>query len=208
MAEATGLIATLGQHILRTACADGSRWHAAHGVAVAVNISGHQLADPGFTDIAIRALDDAGLPAGGLILELTESCLIDTTSERAGLGHLRALQAIGVRIAIDDFGTGYSSLSYLATLPVDIVKLDRAFTQPLDDVATAEPNWAYTGAILDLIASLGLTAITEGIETPEQDHALRRLGCRYVQGYLYARPQPAAAIDRILHDGLTPPPHP
>jgi diguanylate cyclase (GGDEF)-like protein len=205
VAEATGLIATLGQHILRTACADGSRWHAAHGTAVAVNISGHQLADPGFTDTTTRALHDAGLPPTGLILELTESCLIDTSSERAGLKHLRALQASGVRIAIDDFGTGYSSLSYLATLPVDIVKLDRAFAHPRDDT-TGESNWAYTGAILDLIASLGLTAVTEGIETPEQDHALRTLGCRYVQGYLYARPQPADGIDRILRDRPASPP--
>ena len=202
VAEAAGMINALGEHLIRTACSVGSSWYADWGVAVTVNISGQQLKDPGFTDIVNRALTDYGLAADGLILELTESSLIDTAPDCGEHAHLRMLQAAGVRIAIDDFGTGYSSLSYLSDLPVDIVKIDQAFAHRASGGdATTEQNWAYTGAILHLIASLGLTAITEGVETAEQDRALRRLGCRYAQGYLYARPQSADDIDRVLAAG-------
>jgi EAL domain-containing protein (putative c-di-GMP-specific phosphodiesterase class I) len=103
-----------------------------------------------------------------------------------------------VRIAIDDFGTGYSSLSYVAQLPVDIVKIDKSFTRSLTAAHTADDDWTFTRAILQLVASLDKTAIAEGVETAGQAAALRALHCPLVQGFHYSRPVPADVIDRLL----------
>jgi EAL domain-containing protein (putative c-di-GMP-specific phosphodiesterase class I) len=107
-----------------------------------------------------------------------------------------------VRIAIDDFGTGYSSLSYVARLPVDLVKIDKSFTQTLGTAGQGSQDWAFTRAILRLVASLDKRAVAEGVETAEQAEALRMLRCPLVQGFYYSRPVPAADIDRTLSHPL------
>jgi len=197
VAEETGLINALGARVLRQACRDARRWQDAHSVFVSVNASGRQLDDPSFADMVIATLAHWGLRPASLVLELTESGLIDTRPHQQGWTQLNRLQKCGVRIAIDDFGTGYSSLSYLSQLPVDIVKLDKSLTQNRSD-AVARSGWAFTGAILEAIASLNRKVIAEGVETPEQAKALRELRCSFAQGYLYSRPMPATDIDQML----------
>jgi len=197
VAEETGLINAVGTRVLRQACRDARRWQDAHGVFVSINASGRQLDDPGFADMVLTAMSDAGLRPGNLVLELTESSLIDTRPHQPGWAQLNTLRQQGVRIAIDDFGTGYSSLSYLSQLPIDIVKLDKSFTQNRSDVVTRS-GWAFIGAILEAIGSLDRQVIAEGVETPEQEKALSDLQCSYAQGYLYSRPVPAGDIERML----------
>jgi len=191
IAEATGLIVPIGWWVLRRACLDARRWHTEYGLCVTVNVSGHQLRETDFVDAVLGILAETGLPGHALVLELTETTLIT-----AAVGGLDKLREHGVRVAIDDFGTGYSSLSYLVQLPVDILKIDRAFTgspgQP------AAHHWAFTRAILELADSLQLDTIAEGVETVEQAATLRALDCPYAQGYLYSRPVPAAQIDVLV----------
>ena len=129
IAEGTGIILPIGAWALRTACRDARRWYREHQISTSVNVSGRQLDDPGFADTVINALTDADLPGAALIIEITESTLV--TSSHTGVlhEHLLRLRAMGVRVAIDDFGTGYSSLSSVAELPIDIVKIDKSFTQ-------------------------------------------------------------------------------
>jgi diguanylate cyclase (GGDEF)-like protein len=201
VAEATGLINAVGEHVIRDACATARRWYDTYGVAVSVNVSGQQLNDPSFDNMVLGVLADNGMPGTSLILELTESSLVDTAPERSEFVALRRLRERGVRIAMDDFGTGYSSLSYISHLPLDVVKLDQSLAHDIGSGTTDAPNWAFTGAILQAISSLGLSAVAEGVETPEQDQALRRLRCPYAQGYLYSRPEPATTIDHILAHG-------
>ncbi len=197
VAEEAGLINGIGARVLRQACRDARRWQDAHGMFVSVNASGRQLDDPGFADMVIATLADGGLRPANLVLELTESSLIDTRPDQLGWTQLKRLRTHGVRIAIDDFGTGYSSLSYLSNLPIDIVKLDQSFTQNRNDGA-AQSGWSFIGAILEAIASLDRTVIAEGVETPEQATALRDLKCSFAQGYLYSRPVPATGVDQMF----------
>jgi diguanylate cyclase (GGDEF)-like protein len=188
VAEQSGLIVPIGWWAMRRACLDARSWYAEHGISVTVNVAAYQLREQDFAERVLDVLAETGLPPAALVLELTESAVVDAD---AGLDRLRA---VGVRVAIDDFGTGYSSLSYLARLPVDILKIDRAFTMPV----AAGPEWALTRAILDLAVSLGLTAIAEGVETEEQAEALRRLGCPLAQGFRYSPAVPASEIARLL----------
>jgi EAL domain-containing protein (putative c-di-GMP-specific phosphodiesterase class I) len=135
-------------------------------------------------------------------VEITEGSLVGATYTTART-HLQRLREHGVRIAIDDFGTGYSSLSYVAQLPVDIVKIDKSFTQSLASPTAADHDWAFTQAILQLVASLDKVAIAEGVETAEQAVALQALHCPLVQGFHYSHPVPAAVIDRLLARSVT-----
>jgi EAL domain-containing protein (putative c-di-GMP-specific phosphodiesterase class I) len=198
IAEDTGLILPLGGWVLRQACQDVRDWYHQHHVAVAVNISGRQLDDPGFVEEVLAALADAGLPGRALIIEITESNLVTTAHTDALYSHLQRLRAQGVRVAIDDFGTGYSSLSYVAKLPVDIVKIDKAFTHASDSTGVLSHDWAFTRAILQMVDSLHLLAVAEGVETAEQAAALRALHCPLAQGYHFARPVAKLVIDRTL----------
>jgi EAL domain-containing protein (putative c-di-GMP-specific phosphodiesterase class I) len=188
----------IGERVLRQACHDTSRWRRARPIAVSVNVSVHQLDDPRFADMVIDALAAAELPGDALILELTESILAPTAPEHPEFDHLNRLRGHGIHIAVDDFGTGYSSLAYIARLPVDMVKLDKSFIRERHEPDAAMPDWTFTGAILEAIASLGLQAIAEGVETVEQADALRAKGCPLAQGFLFARPAPATAIDDVL----------
>jgi diguanylate cyclase len=204
IAEDAGLIGAIGAWVLRRAVEDARRWYADHGVSVAVNVSGLQFQEPGFRDLVVDVLDENGMPGRALVLEITESSLVDTSGGEDYHRHLRELRERGVRVAIDDFGTGYSSLSYVARLPVDIVKVDKSFTQ---DSTGDRAGWAFINAILRLVESLDLVAIVEGVETSEQVEALRGLRCPLAQGFYFARPQTAQEIDRRLAAGAALAPH-
>jgi diguanylate cyclase (GGDEF)-like protein len=179
LAEETGLIVPLGRWVLREAARQAALW--AGAPYLSVNVASAQLEQPGFVDEVALALRDGGLDTARLMLEVTESSLVgDAEAER-----LQALRRLGIRLAIDDFGTGYSSLSYLRRFPMDVLKIDRSFTRD------ACNDSALLQAIVAMGESLGLVLIPEGIEEPEQADALRALGCRVGQGYLFGRPVPA-----------------
>ena len=202
LAEATGQILPLGRWILRTATHQAARWNVtrlAQGVApvkISVNVSAHQLRDPGFPDEVGKALTDAGLDAAFLMVEATESSLID----RAGtaLANLRTLTRRGVGVSLDDFGTGYSSLSYLRDLPVTALKIDKAF---VDGVPDEPRQTALVQGIIGIAKSLTLMVVAEGVETSQQRRALARMGADLGQGYLYARPMPVREATALMDEG-------
>jgi EAL domain-containing protein (putative c-di-GMP-specific phosphodiesterase class I) len=187
--------------VLATACAAAVGWQAgspAGGYHVNVNVSAGQLLSTNIVEDVASVLRTTGLRAGLLTLEITESVLMaDNATVAAQLAQLRGL---GIRLAIDDFGTGYSSLSYLDRLPVDILKVDKAFVDRLDEPSTRPP---LAGAIVGLGDLLGLDVVAEGIETSSQRHAMVDLGCRHGQGYLFSRP-----VDPDAFRALIDTPHP
>jgi len=202
IAEETGLIVPVGKWILCTACQQLAEWQAQFsalgGLKMAVNLSVKQLK----ADILLPQLDDAlnqaGITGESLTLEITENLLvqdIDTTSQL-----LKQVRDRGVHISIDDFGTGYSSLSYLHQLPVDSLKIDRAFVSP---EATDNRHRTIAEAVVALSNLLGLNAIAEGIETSEQLRWLQSLNCEYGQGYLFSQPLPVEGIEDLLTRGIT-----
>ena len=163
---------------------------------VSVNLSAHQLQEPDLVDDVSRALADSGLPPEALVLEVTESALIENLD--VTLPRLHALSGLGVRLAVDDFGTGYSSLSYLADLPVDLVKIDKSF---INRITPGAEGWAMVRGVIDLSRALGLVCTAEGVESEYQRSVLDALGCDNIQGYLFAAPASAAhvtqAFDRL-----------
>ncbi|GAA3391158.1 hypothetical protein GCM10020369_47990 [Cryptosporangium minutisporangium] len=197
VAEDSGLIVALGTWVLRQACRDAAPWHRDHGTRLAVNVSVHQLREADFAGVVRRALTDSGLPAAALSLEITESVLVGAGTQRTrAIAHLNELRAAGVVVAIDDFGTGFSSLAYLRTLPIDAIKIDRAFV-PCEQ--TEDPQQvALVRAIVELARGLGLGTVVEGVETPAQASVLKRLGCDLGQGFHYGRPAPADVISATL----------
>ncbi len=184
IAEASGQVRRIGEHVLREACRTVAAWRAdGVDVEVAVNVSAVQLTDPGFAGVVLRVLDETALPASSLTLEVTESQVLSEVATRHG--HLDALRALGVGISVDDFGTGYSSLAQLQRLPVTELKIDRSFTSQLSGEGAPSP---LVAGIVGLARGLGLRVVAEGVETPSQSAALRRMGCDRVQGYLFGRP--------------------
>lgn len=209
LAEDTGLIGPLGRWVLRTACAQATTWP--DHLAVAVNLSAAQFRHDDLVELVARTLDDAGLPATRLEIEITESLLMSNTEQV--LSTLRALSAMGVSIAMDDFGTGYSSLAYLWRFPFDKVKIDRAFTQHL---GSDEKVNLIVKSIISLAHSLEIRVNAEGVETEPQLQALKDQGCDEFQGFLLARPKPVEQLTHAsiadateamvdLLDGFTPP---
>jgi diguanylate cyclase len=195
IAEETGLIVPLGRMVLREACRQTQRWQRVHDapLTITVNVSGRQLADPDFVREVSAALAATGLTPAALVLEMTESVLIDDSE--GTLGRLAALKALGVRIAIDDFGTGYSSLAYLRRFPVDLLKIDKTF---IDEVGSGTAESPLPRAILGLGGALGMAVVAEGVETASQWERLREMGCELGQGYFLARPMPPADAERLL----------
>ncbi|MBB4693782.1 putative bifunctional diguanylate cyclase/phosphodiesterase [Paractinoplanes abujensis] len=184
VAERTGLIYDIGLHVLERACTDmagvpGSPY-------VSVNLSPRQLQTPSLVHDVLTVVRRSGLAPDRLVLEVTESAIVD---EQSGLATLHELRSHGIRIAVDDFGTGYSSLHYLTRLPVDILKIDRSFVAELDGTPTGA---AIAEAVIRLAQVLRLRTIAEGIETAEQARELLALGCHTGQGYLYSPPRPLA----------------
>jgi len=194
LAEETGLVLPLGEHVLREACAQVAAWRGREHslLGVNVNISAKQLASRHLPDDVSGALDRAGLDPSALTLEITESTLLDS---QAVIGRLEELRALGVRIAIDDFGTGYSSLNYLRRFPVDTLKIARAF---VEELGTSVDQERLVAAILRLGTTLGLESIAEGVEAEAQRDRLLALRCRYAQGFLYSHPLPAEELGGLL----------
>ena len=200
VAEDTGLVVDIGRHVLRHACHQVRMWQQQFpsdpALKVSVNLSARQLDAASLGSDVARALEDYGLPPETLILEITETVLMqdsDSTIER-----LRELKALGVQLAIDDFGTGYSSLSYLRRFPIDVFKIDRSFISSMDNSAEGS---ALPRAIVALGHSLNLQTIAEGLETPEQLSELRGMLCDSAQGYIFTKPLWPESIEALLGGG-------
>jgi diguanylate cyclase (GGDEF)-like protein len=198
LAEETGVIVPLGEWVLKEACTEARRWSRSgvSDVPVTVNVSARQLLDPGFESAVARALDTTGLDAAGLVLEVTESSVIQNAD--VAIAKLDRVSATGVRIALDDFGEGYSSLSQLRELPIDILKIARPFVRELTD---DEHDPALVRGIIELARSLGLRLVAEGIEYPEQQAMLQAFGCPLGQGFLFARPLEVEQLYAMLDEG-------
>jgi EAL domain-containing protein (putative c-di-GMP-specific phosphodiesterase class I) len=146
---------------------------------MSVNLSGRQLRRPDLHEVVGRALDESGLPASSLGLDITETVYIG--APEANTASLDKLKALGIRISLDDFGSGYSSLSYLKRLPTDILKIDRSFTKGL---GLEVEDTAIVQTVVDLAHILGMEVVAEGVEIEEQETLLREMGCDFAQGYL------------------------
>ncbi|GAA4596632.1 diguanylate cyclase (GGDEF)-like protein [Actinoplanes octamycinicus] len=197
LAEETGLIVPIGEWVLREACRQAARWNAQRQdgtpLTVSVNLSAVQLDRADLPRLVESALADSGLPARCLIIELTESLLVDHRPET--LRRLQEIKALGVRLAIDDFGTGYSSLAYLRNFPVDIIKIDKSFVDDIGDLPAAA---ALTLGIIQLGQALQLSTVAEGIEDAGQLSELAGGNCELGQGYYFAEPLTTAAMDNLL----------
>jgi EAL domain-containing protein (putative c-di-GMP-specific phosphodiesterase class I) len=190
VAEQSGLMARLGEFVLRRAIADARRWP---GIYMAVNLSPVQVRDPALVELVSDALARNGVAPSRLMLEVTEGVLIDNPDEAKA--RLDALKALGIRLALDDFGTGYSSLTYLQYFNFDKLKIDRGFVTPLGRGGGSN---ALVQAIVALGRALDLTLLAEGVETEEQRVLLRLAGCEEMQGFLFAHPGPREALDLLL----------
>ncbi len=191
-AEESGHVVGIGRWVLEQAVHQAAEWTAGSGraIGISVNLSPRQLDDDDVVALVARVLAESGLPAGQLVLEMTEGVLLRDVDQV--VGQLEELRALGVRIAIDDFGTGYSSLSYLRRLPADVLKIDRSFVQEL---GTGGPSTTLVASMIELARSLGLEVVAEGVETAQQQAVLGDLACSSAQGFLFGRPQPARAHD-------------
>ncbi|HTC17099.1 MAG TPA: EAL domain-containing protein [Steroidobacteraceae bacterium] len=200
VAEEAGLIVPIGDFVLQRAVEDMSRWRQAQGklVPVAINVSAVQLQRSNLAESISRLTKEYGLEPAMLQIELTESAVFERREARAreaSQDAVAALRELGVHIAIDDFGTGYSSLSYLKRWRVDTLKIDRSFVR---DLVTDMSDLAIVSAIIAMAKHLHIAVVAEGIEGWQQLEKLRSLGCAYAQGYLFARPAPAADCQRYL----------
>ena len=197
LAQETNVIVPLGAWVLRAACREAAGWRDRFPDQperyVTVNVAGHQLQRGEFLDEVEGALRDTGLPASCLMLEVTESSLLEDSATNAR--RLQALRDLGVRLAIDDFGTGYSALNYLRRFRMDVLKIDRSF---IAGVETPSEQSALVDAILAMARALGLRVVAEGIEDDPQLAHLRERACPLGQGFLFARPLPAAELSALL----------
>ena len=194
VAEESGSIVEIGRFVLREACREAAGWPAK--LRVAVNISALQIQDGGLPDLVANALEETGLEAGRLELEVTESLLL--ANAEAATEVLARIRALGVTISLDDFGTGYSSLATLRMFPFDKIKLDRSFVNDLGRLGEAE---AIVMAVLGLGRALDVSVVAEGVETEEQAAMLRAAGCSLLQGYLIGRPAPIARFGAVIGRG-------
>jgi len=197
IAEETGLILDLGRWVLETACRHIRQWQDNGWMAfidhVAVNISPRQFHQAGFVDEVTRIVETTGISPDKLMLELTESIVIEDIGDT--IAKMKALKRLGVRFSIDDFGTGYSSLIYLKRLPLDELKIDRSFVR---DIETDMGDRAIVETILAMARHLGLTVVAEGVETEAQCRFLQRHGCHLYQGWLFSKPLSVSKFSRYL----------
>lgn len=196
-AEETGMILPIGDWGMEQACRQIQEWNREdarnRSLRVGVNLSAEQFAHPGLTDQVEALLMETGTASGQLGLEMTESSLIPNMNTAVKV--LRELKALGVSLLMDDFGTGYSSLNHLHSFPFDVLKIDRSF---VGRMAGGEQALQIVRTIVELARVLGMEVVAEGIETHEQFRLLRKLGCKYGQGFLFARPMSAAQISGLL----------
>jgi EAL domain-containing protein (putative c-di-GMP-specific phosphodiesterase class I) len=195
VAEETGTIVPIGAWVINEACRQLRIWKEEGLLSyVAVNVSARQFRDPNLISTVKQALIDNDLPPSALVIELTESLLIDDPT--AGAELLATFRSMGIRVSVDDFGTGYSSLSYLKQFPVDFVKIDRSFVEHLHLGDSSDET--LVAAIVAMARALGVRTVAEGVENEEQERRLVQLGCDYGQGYFFSRPTDAASIPERL----------
>lgn len=195
LAEETGLIVPLGLRVLEQSCLQLKRWSekSPHELFMSVNVSGRQLDQPSVFDDFRSVVERTGVDPSRLKLEITESVVMDNPDQTEQLLH--RLRGLKLNISVDDFGTGYSSLAYLHKFPIDTLKIDRSFISSMQE---KQDNKEIVRVILALANSLSLEVVAEGVETQEELRVLRELGCGYAQGYLMARPLPAAEAEALL----------
>jgi diguanylate cyclase (GGDEF)-like protein/PAS domain S-box-containing protein len=196
IAEECKLIVPMGEWILKTAMREAAKWPSK--LRVAVNLSPVQFRNRRLLASIVAALDDSGLAPNRLLVEITETTLLDAGEQT--LGMLRDLRVLGVRVALDDFGTGYSSLNYLRKFPFDKVKIDKSF---VDDIDGLDQSRALVKAIMDLTAALGMTTVAEGVETVAQLAELRKLGCQEIQGYVVSAAVAPESIPDLLRRDIS-----
>jgi diguanylate cyclase (GGDEF)-like protein len=198
VAEESGLIVPLGEWVLRTACAQAKAWQEAGlpPIRLAVNLSGRQFQQRNLGEMVERALNETSLEPRYLQLEITETVVMHDMDFT--IATLNNLKAMGIQIAIDDFGCGHSSLNYLKRLPIDDVKIDRSFVH---DLATDPSDAAIVGSVVAMTRELNLNVVAEGVETEEQLAFLKERQCDVVQGFLFSRPVPPDAVEKIIASG-------
>jgi len=195
LAEELGLIQSIGRWVMQTACRDAAQWHydGLGELKIAINVAKPQFQIGGLCEALRADMAAAGLPPHLMVIELTESMLMDDVpSSRV---QMHALKQLGITLSIDDFGTGYSSLSYLKSFPLDELKIDRTFIM---DLPGSESDIAIVRAVIGLGHSLGMTVLAEGIETAAQLDCMRTLGCDLFQGFLFSKPVPAAEFVALV----------
>jgi EAL domain-containing protein (putative c-di-GMP-specific phosphodiesterase class I) len=196
VAEETGLIVPLGEWVVGETCRQLAEWQARPETAhlrLSLNLSARELTHPDVVSKVLECVRESGIDPHALTIEVTESTAM--ADGDTGFRALRDLSGEGIRVAIDDFGTGYSSLEQLRRMPVDIVKVDRSF---VTGMAADSTDRELVAAVVGMGRALKLSVVAEGIETPEQVEALRELGCDTGQGFLFARPLPADAMDELV----------
>jgi EAL domain-containing protein (putative c-di-GMP-specific phosphodiesterase class I) len=193
--EENGLIVPVGEWVIRRACEQAMAWQRAGlpALPLAVNLSARQFMHRGLIQSIRDIVDDTGIDPGLLEFEITETALMQHGGQT--LETLGQIYRMGIRLSIDDFGTGYSSLAYLKRFPVRKIKIDRAFVR---DLESSSEDQAIVAAIMALAGSLGMAVVAEGVENDAQLALLRRHGCQYAQGYLFARPADADAVAVLL----------
>ena len=198
VAESNGLIVPMTNWILMEACSQLSRWRwrsvLNRSLLMSINLSGKHFTQPDLVETVKSTLQETGLEAHCLKLEITESAVMENAEDATHT--LKNLRAIGVQLSIDDFGTGYSSLSYLHKFPIDTLKIDRSFVSRMKPEGE---DSEIVKTIVTLAQNLGLDVIAEGVETPAQIEQLREMGCRYAQGFTFSRPLPQAEIDELIN---------
>jgi diguanylate cyclase (GGDEF)-like protein len=204
VAEETGLVLEIDEHVLGHAAAQAAHWaralHADHFQGVAVNVTVRHLADPRFLMALADVLESNRLQPGALAIEITERVLLEGST--AAIDCLRTIRRLGVPVGLDDFGTGYSSLAHLRQLPLDYLKVDHALVHGLRDGASEDRR--FVAAIIDLAHALGLWVVAEGVETDEQLAALIDLGCDQAQGFVFGRAVPPDTITELVgRDGVS-----
>ncbi|WP_050632345.1 putative bifunctional diguanylate cyclase/phosphodiesterase [Bacillus andreraoultii] len=194
IAEETGLIVTIGEWVLKTACIQAKIWNdIGFNIKVGVNLSPRQVKQSNLIEKVHMIINETGIQPHLLDLEITETIAMNHINFVAP--YLKRFRQSGIKISIDDFGTGYSSLAYLANLPIDTLKIDRAF---IDKIGKDSGNEAIIATIISLAKNLKLSVIAEGVETREQAFFLNKLGCSNIQGYLISKPLPSEELTRLI----------
>ena len=200
--QETGLIIEIGKWILNKVCENYKNWTLIypHNIQISVNFSSIQFMEENFVDMVIRTIHSHKVDPGFLIIEITESILMENNDKV--MADIRRLRAAGIKVALDDFGTGFSSLSYLSTFNIDIVKLDGAFVR---NIPADEKSNVITKTMVNLTRDLNLKLIVEGIENWNQLEFVQNLECQTGQGFLYNKPLPQEEFEAILLQGENPP---
>jgi diguanylate cyclase (GGDEF)-like protein len=197
VAEDTGLIVPMGRWVLREACRQAREWLSVYDqFSISVNLSVREFAQPDLVKTVAAILEETGLPASALRIEITESAIIG--QKHPAIETVEQLRALGVAIHLDDFGTGYSALSYLHRLPLDAVKVDRAFTASIDQ---EDRPLHVVRAIISLAHAIGLEVVAEGVANPRQLELLREMKCDLAQGFIFSRPCNVEEMNALLSDG-------